>query len=127
LKACIDDGKHKELLVSLDRNLDTLERLTSDSLELAPIRTEMKRKAKIQHVEHARQLVRSLHNSLKSRWQCSCQNVHVAHLLLSNTIPTDVQQLRFRLVVSYDALESIPATSTNRQMGELEIQTLQKS
>ncbi|KAL8994644.1 MAG: hypothetical protein Q9169_005445 [Polycauliona sp. 2 TL-2023] len=78
--SCLNRKEHEALLVQMTSHNQTLRHLTSDNLDLEPVRLRRQnRKASFKIVrDHAARL----HNALKARLLCSCSNVHHASLQL---------------------------------------------
>ena len=121
ITACIDHNKHYELLQALDKDMDDLERLTSGSLDLDPIRKDRGGRTKTRQIEMVRQYARSLHSSLSTRWTCQCPHPHVAHLQLENLSFDAYDKPRFRILFSYGTIGP-PGQAISWKMKEIEVE-----
>jgi hypothetical protein len=102
--------KHKQLLSSLQEDINRIASLSSTAIALEPLRLNRKRISNAAHWTRCQKYAERLYNSLNTRWssQCACQCLHQANLRLP--LPNDVVDhvAPFKVLFSFDKGSTAP-------------------
>ncbi|KAF2821597.1 hypothetical protein CC86DRAFT_458775 [Ophiobolus disseminans] len=94
--------KYRQLLSSLQDDIDRIASLTSGAMALEPLRFDRRRKANTAYRKYCREYAEHLYASLNSRWSspCACHCIHEANLRLSLHKDDTKRAVQFHLVLS---------------------------
>ncbi|KAF2688928.1 hypothetical protein K458DRAFT_385090 [Lentithecium fluviatile CBS 122367] len=110
VKGRLELHKCQQLLDSIDRDIDKLDRLTTSSFKLEPLRVERRRHIQSIFWQNVRDQARGLFESLNSRFlPCSCNRLHQANLRLDRRQATDVgMPAHFALLLTFQGSSCNP-------------------
>jgi hypothetical protein len=128
VKGGFNSDKYGTLLDEIDRDIDKISKLTSNAIELEPIRIEKKRRLNLNYWRSIRDQAQRLFESLSSRWSCPCpcQHPHRANLRLDVREGNDTEDdgIRFAFLFTFEKNACTPA-SLPWDWRDVEIETLQ--
>jgi hypothetical protein len=113
IRGGFNSEKHKQLLSSLQEDIDRIASLNSKAIALEPLRLNRKRISNAAYWTRWQRYAGQLYKSLDSRWssKCACQCAHEANLRLSLPKAEANRATTFNLLLSFDtdlAASNIP-------------------
>ena len=105
VKGGLNMPKYQDLLSNIDRDIDKLERLTSSSIRLEPLRAEKRRRSQSMYWPNVQEQAQRLFESLNSRFfPCSCSHLHQANLRLEHRQGLHAEEAaRFALLLTFES------------------------
>jgi len=105
VKGGFKSEKYKQLLISLDEDINRIVLLTSGAIALEPIRLKRKQKSNAAYWTQFRLNAERLYEALHSRWSstCACQRTHRANLRLELRRDFELEHSSaFRILFSFE-------------------------
>jgi hypothetical protein len=104
IRGGFNSERYKQLLSSLQDDINRIATLTSGAIALEPLRLDRKRKANAAYWTRFQMYAERLYESLNSRWssQCSCQCPHEANLRLELRNDGTNRAATFKILFSFD-------------------------
>jgi hypothetical protein len=122
IKGGFKSEKYKELLMSLDEDINRIVLLTSGAIALEPIRLEKKRKSNAAYWTQFRLSAERLYEALHSRWPstCACQSTHRANLRLELRRDFEPEHSSaFKILFSFETNVTVPTLPWSWRAAEI--------